>query len=71
MLHRQISNCVSCKLYYIILYYIILYFCFILSYINMHRPNEGYEDLLEYTNICALLMGASYCLKYWQFLFLV
>ena len=34
----------------------------------MQHPNE---DLLEYTNICASLMGASYCLKYWQFLFLV
>ena len=30
-----------------------------------------YKDMLEYTTICASLMGASYCLKYWQFLFFV
>ena len=32
----------------------------------MQGPNE---DLLEYANISASLMDASYCLKYWQFLF--
>ena len=33
----------------------------------MQRPNE---NLSEYANISASLMGGSYYLKYWQFLFL-